>query len=166
MKVSDYVAGYLKMIMVYALTANLFLLGCEIYKEYYTQSLHVASMNYLFFGLHGHHMLVPYIWSALTMEIVALIILYTPSLRNNWATLRIACVFVILGIWVEKGMGLLIPGFVPSPLGDIVEYTPSLNEFFVCLGIWACGALAFTTMAKVSIAIELGKLRLEKKRLY
>ena len=166
MKVSDYVAGYLKTIMVYALTANLFLLGCEVYKEYYTQSLHIASMNYLFFGLHGHHMLVPYIWSAIIMEIMALVILYIPRLRNNWATLRIGCVFVILGIWVEKGMGLLIPGFIPSPLGDIIEYTPSLNEFFVCLGIWACGALAYTTMAKVSIAIELGKLKLEKKRLY
>ncbi|OGQ17258.1 MAG: polysulfide reductase [Deltaproteobacteria bacterium RIFCSPHIGHO2_02_FULL_40_11] len=164
MHISDYVSQYLKTIMTYALTANLFLFGCEIYKEYYTSSLHVASLNYLLFGLHGHKMLVGYIWGAIFMELAALVILFTPRLRNQWKTLSIGCVFVILGIWVEKGMGLLIPGFIPSPLGDIVEYTPSLNEFLICLGIWAFGAMCFTMMAKVAISIETGRLALNNEQ--
>ena len=158
MKINLYVSEYLKTVMMYALIINLFLFGCEIYKEFYTQSVHVASIRYLFFGLHGHHMLVPYIWSAMAMEIFALIVLFSSRLRENGKVFGLACLFTILGIWIEKGMGLLIQGFIPSPLGDVVEYIPSVNEFFVCLGIWAFGALAFTTMAKVTIAIEQGHL--------
>src|SRR3989338_1360046 len=163
-KIQEAVFEYLKKVFLYAMLANLFLLGCEVYKEFYTQSLHLASMRYLFFGLHGHHMLVPYIWSALTMEVIAIIILLFPRFRNNWKYLRVGCVFAIIGIWVEKGMGLLIPGFIPSSLGDIVEYTPSIHEFFICIGIWACGALAYTVMAKISIAIQLGHLKEENQR--
>ncbi|MBI4041666.1 MAG: polysulfide reductase NrfD [Deltaproteobacteria bacterium] len=163
LQVAPSVPAYLKTIMTYTLTANLFLFGCEIYKEFYSQTVHAASMIYLLFGLHGHRMLVGYIWAAILMELFALIILFTPRFRNQWKTLRIACVFIIVGIWIEKGMGLLIPGFVPSSLGDIVEYAPSLNEFFVCLGIWAFGALVFTLMAKVAISIETGKLAFQSK---
>ena len=162
-KVSPYVFGYLKTVMTYALLINLFFLGCEAYKEFYTDSQHVASIRYLFLGLHGHHMLAPYIWSAVVMEIAALAILLIPKLRNRWGLLGAACVFIIIGIWIEKGMGLLIPGFIPSPLGDVNEYSPSLNEFFVCLGIWALGALIYTVTAKVAIAIELGKLTVHPK---
>jgi molybdopterin-containing oxidoreductase family membrane subunit len=65
----------------------------------------------------------------------------------------------IVGIWVEKGMGLIVPGFIPTPLGDLVEYTPSLIEILVSLGIWSFGALIFTMYGKVAIAIETGELR-------
>ena len=34
----------------------------------------------------------------------------------------------IVGIWIEKGMGLIVPAFVPTPLGEIVEYVPTLHE--------------------------------------
>jgi hypothetical protein len=46
---------------------------------------------------------------------------------------------IVIGIWIEKGMGLIVPGFIPSPLGEIVEYTPTLNETLIC---WASGPRA------------------------
>ena len=161
MKIPEAVFDYLKRIMTYTMLINLFLLGCEVFKEFYTDSTHVLSARYLFFGIHGHGMLVPYIWSAILMELFAIFVLLTPNLRNNWKFMRVACVMAFVGIWVEKGMGLIVPGFIPTPLGDLVEYTPSKIEILVSLGIWSFGALIFTMMGKVVIAIETGELRFQ-----
>ena len=163
MKIPETVFDYLKRIMTYTMLINLFLLGCEVFKEFYTNSTHILSSRYLFFGIHGHKMLVPYIWSAILMELFAIFVLLTPNLRNNWKFMRVACVMAFVGIWVEKGMGLIVPGFIPTPLGDLVEYTPSKIEILVSLGIWSFGALIFTMMGKVAIAIETGELRFQTK---
>ena len=163
MKIPEAVFDYLKRIMTYTMLINLFLLGCEVFKEFYTESTHVLSARYLFFGINGHRMLVPYIWSAILMELFAIFVLLTPNLRNNWKFMRVACVMAFVGIWVEKGMGLIVPGFIPTPLGDLVEYTPSKIEILVSLGIWSFGALIFTMMGKVIIAIETGELRFQTK---
>lgn len=64
----------------------------------------------------------------------------------------------IAGIWIEKGMGLVIPGFVPTPLGAIVEYTPTLNETLICLGIWALGLLCYTVFLRMAVPILQGRL--------
>ena len=73
--------------------------------------------------------------------------------------LNAACVLAFIGIWIEKGMGLVIPGFVPTPLGEIFEYAPTGVELSVAAAIWAFGILLFTLLAKAVIAIETGKLR-------
>ncbi len=159
MKVEESVFSYLAKVAAFALPLNYFLLGCELFKEFYTDSVHVASAEYLFFGLHGHSMVAPYIWSGLAMGVVAMTIFLTPKLRAKRGWLVSASVFAVVGVWIEKGMGLIVPGFVPSPAGDLVEYAPSTIEFLVCLGIWALGALLFTIMAKVAIAIQSGRLR-------
>ncbi len=75
--------------------------------------------------------------------------------------LNIACVFAIVGIWIEKGIGLVIPGFIPTPLGELFEYPVTLIETLVCLGIWAIGILIFTLLAKTAISIEQGQLKLK-----
>ncbi|GIL17413.1 MAG: Hdr menaquinol oxidoreductase integral membrane subunit [Oligoflexia bacterium] len=159
LKVRPQVFQLLKQILMVFLPINMFLFGSEVYKEFYTDSIHTESMKYLFFGVHGHAMLKPYIWASIVMSFTAMGIFFTPRLRNNQTIFVIGCVLTILGIWIEKGMGLIIPGFIPTPLGDLVEYTPSLVEFFVCLGIWSFGALLFTVLAKVAVAIQVGELR-------
>ena len=65
---------------------------------------------------------------------------------------------MIVGIWIEKGMGLIIPAFIPSPLGEIVEYVPTTNEILVCLGIWAFGLLVYTILVRISIPVLSGHL--------
>ncbi len=159
LKVRPQVFDMLKKIAMVFLPINMFLFGSEIYKEFYTDSVHTESMRYLFFGSHGHAMLQPYIWASIVMSFAAMAIFYIPKLRQNSKMLIFACVLAVLGIWIEKGMGLIIPGFIPTPLGDMVEYTPSVVEFFVCLGIWSFGALLFTILAKVAVAIQVGELR-------
>ncbi len=147
----------LRNIVTVAMTINVFLLGCEVFTEFYTDSAHVASARYLFFGLAGRHALVPWIWSAIALNLAALALLYTPASRNL-AWLSAACVMLIVGVWIEKGMGLIVPAFVPTPLGEIVEYFPTLNEVFVTLGIWAFGLLLYTIFVRVSVPVLTGRL--------
>lgn len=147
----------LRSIIQVAMLINVFLLLNEVFKEFYTDSLHVASAKYLFTGLHGHHALVPWIWTALGFNVIALVILLLPASRSlRW--LDLACVLSIVGIWIEKGMGLVIPGFVPTPLGEMVEYSPTLNETLICLGIWALGLLCYTLFLRMAVPILQGRV--------
>lgn len=144
-------------LIAYAMFLNLFLLGSELYKEYYSHSSHMAPVEYLFEGLHGHNLLVPWIWAAMTMNVVAFIIFLIPAARKRLLTLNLGCLLVIIGVWIEKGPGFVIPGFVPDPLGEIHEYIPNLLELMVSFGIWALGLLVFTLLMKVAIPIETGE---------
>jgi molybdopterin-containing oxidoreductase family membrane subunit len=157
-KIKEEVFSLLKKILSFTMPLNLFLLFCELFKEFYTDSAHIISAQYLFFGVHGHNKLVPYIWTAIIFNIFSAIV-YTTKLKEYRKLLLLTCVLTIFGTWVEKGMGLIIPAFIPSILGDIVEYSPSISEFWISAGIWSFGILLFSFNAKVCIAIMTGKLR-------
>jgi len=144
-------------LIAYAMFLNLFLLGSELYKEYYSHSVHMAPVEYLFQGLHGHNLLVPWIWAAMAMNVMAFFIFMIPQARKRLSILNLGCLLVIVGVWIEKGPGFVIPGFVPDPLGEIHEYIPNLLELMVSFGIWALGLLVFTLLMKVAIPIETGK---------
>lgn len=156
-RISDKALLTLRSIVQVSMLINVFLLFNEVFKEFYTRTSHVASSRYLFFGLHGYHALVPWIWAAILFNIVSMFILVLPA-SKSLKYLNIACVLAIVGIWIEKGMGLVVPGFIPSPLGEMVEYTPTLNETLICLGIWAFGLLAYTVFLRMSIPILQGRL--------
>ncbi len=155
--ITDRALMILRNIVQVSMLINVFLLVNEIFKEFYSRTSHVASSRYLFFGLHGHHALVPWIWTAIVFNLVAMFLLVLPVSRSL-KYLNAACVLAILGIWIEKGMGLVVPGFIPTPLGEMVEYSPSLNETLVCLGIWAFGLLCYTLFLRMSIPILQGRL--------
>ena len=144
-------------LIAYAMFLNLFLLSAEIFKEYYSQTVHIASFRYLFEGLHSHKELVPWIWSAMTMNVIAFFIFLIPQTRKRLTSLNLGCLLIIIGVWIEKGPGFVIPGFVPDPLGEIYEYLPNLLELMVSFGIWATGLLIFTFLMKVAIPIEAGE---------
>ncbi len=132
---------------------NLFLFLCEVFTILYTGSSHVAALHYLLFGLHGKHALVPWIWSALAMNAVAAVLFLIPAVRRRPALLITACCLTFVGIWIEKGMGLIIPGFIPSTLGEVVEYHPTLTEWKIVAGIWATGLLVYSALVKVALPI-------------
>ena len=156
-EISDKALGLLRNIVTIALSVNMFLLGCELFVEFYGESSHIVSTLYLYFGLHGATGLVPWIWTAIGLNTVALLILFLP-LSRSLNFLNIACVFLITGIWIEKGMGLIVPAFIPSPLGEVVEYAPTLNEILVCFGIWAFGLLLYTILVRVTVPVLTGRL--------
>lgn len=147
----------LRGIVQVSMIINVFLLACEVFKEFYSGTTHGASAKYLFVGFEGHHALVPWIWTAIGFNLIAMVLLVLP-LSRGLKYLNVACVLSIVGIWIEKGMGLVIPGFIPTPLGAVVDYTPSLNETLVCLGIWAFGMLCYTIFLRMAVPILQGRL--------
>ena len=155
--ITDHALLTLRGIVQVAMIINVFLLANEVFKEFYSGNLHVASSKYLFLGLHGYHALVPWIWTAVALNVIGMVLLILPISRSlKW--LDVACVCCIVGIWIEKGMGLVIPGFIPTPLGAIEEYSPSLNETLVCLGIWAFGLLCYTLFLRMAVPILQGRM--------
>jgi len=162
---SDYpvkqtVIDTLAVIMTTALQISLFFVVAELFTDFYNETTHAGSIRYLFFGLDGLSGLRAWIWTALVLNLVAVAILSINPLRRATTPLNVACVLAFIGIWIEKGMGLVVPGFIPTPLGEVFEYTPTLRELLVAAGIWAFGGIVFTLLAKASIAIELGRVRM------
>ena len=157
-KILDGAVLRLRDIVQVAMAINLFLFFSEVFKEFYMETQHVAHIKYLLFGLHGHHGLVPWIWTALGMNITAFLLLVLPATRAlKW--LNLACALAIIGVWIEKGMGFIVPAFIPTPLGEIVEYLPTRNEVLICAGIWALGFFIYTAILKVAIPILTGRMR-------
>lgn len=147
-------------IMRVTVLLNLFLLLSELFTAFYTGGAHSAGATYLFFGHHGHTALVPWIWSAVACNAVAAGLLVFSGVRRNPVRVVIACVLALIGIWIEKGMGLILPGFVPSTLHEIVEYLPNRVEWEITAGIWALGLMIYTVGAKLSVAVYTGALGL------
>ena len=138
---------------------NLFMLGSEVFTAFYTGGAHATAAKYLFFGAHGRHALVPWIWTAIALNLLSAVLLHLPAARNKLAVLDVACVAAFCGVWIEKGMGLIIPGFVPSTLHEVVEYVPTLAEWKITAGIWAFGFLVLTVALKTALPVLTGEER-------
>lgn len=149
-------------LMAYAMFINLFLLGAELFKEYYSDTHHLLFHQYAFSGVSGHHAIVPFMWTAIGLQLLAFFLFLIPKARKNLLTLNSGCLAIYGGIFIEKGMGLVIPGFTPDTLGEIYEYTPTGNELLVTAGVFAVGFLLFTLMLKVAIPISQGELSLAR----
>jgi Ni/Fe-hydrogenase subunit HybB-like protein len=162
--VPESVIDTLALIMTVALQISLFFVGVELFTDFYNEGSHAASVRYLYFGLHGLNSLQGIIWMALTMNVIAVLLLSIHPLRKRRALLNIACLLAFFGIWIEKGMGFVIPGFIPTPLGEVFEYSPTSTELLLAMGIWALCILVFTLLAKASIAIALGDVRAPARR--
>jgi Ni/Fe-hydrogenase subunit HybB-like protein len=145
----------LKRIIVVAAVINLIMLFSEVFKEFYTFTHHSLSAQYLYFGLEGHDSLVPWIWTAISLNIFGtLLFAFVPS-KGRLGYLMVAAICLFTGIWIEKGFGLIIPGFIPSPMGEVVDYAPSFNEILITVGVLATGAFVVTMLIKPAVKILL-----------
>jgi Ni/Fe-hydrogenase subunit HybB-like protein len=158
-EISDGVFSKLALVTTVAAQINIVMLGSELFYKFYSPTHHGINARYLFFGIDGHNALVPWIWTAIALNAMATIALMIHPIRRNTHWLMVACAVLFVSIWVEKGLGLVVPGFIPSPLGEIVEYTPSLVELGVTAGIWALGLFVLTVLVRVALPIELGEVR-------
>jgi Ni/Fe-hydrogenase subunit HybB-like protein len=158
-EIKDATFAKLAIITTAAAQINLLMLGSELFYKFYTPTHHGINAKYLFFGLDGHNALVPWVWTAIVLNVLATMVLTIHPLRRDLRWLLPAAFVLFVAIWIEKGIGLVIPGFVPSPLGEIVEYTPTWVELAVTAGIWALGLFVLTVLVRVALPIELGRTR-------
>ncbi len=149
-------------LMAYTMGFNLFLTAAESFKELYSGTEHMVYFQYLLFGLKGHNTLVPYAWASIIFGAIAFILFLVPKTRTNWVTLNIGCVLIYASVYIEKGMGLIIPGLTPDALGEIYVYTPSVTEISVAAGIFALGFLVFTLMLKAAVPMMLGEFTISR----
>jgi len=142
-------------IVTYALLVSIFFVGLEFFTAYYSGiPSHQHSLQYLFFGLEGHGNLVPWMRVASILAIAAAVVLVIPAMRRNEGILALACAAVFISLWIEKGVALIIGGFIPSPLEKIVEYTPTIPELLITAGVWAIGFLILTVFYKIAVAVK------------
>ena len=141
--------------MTYALLANVFFVGVEFFTAFYSGiPEHVAHFRYLFLGLDGHAELVPFMWIQPGARAVRARRAARAAPATATATARATCVAVIVGIWIEKGLGMVVTGFVPTPLGHVTAYRPTAPELGISAGIYAFGALMVTGFYKIALSVR------------
>jgi Ni/Fe-hydrogenase subunit HybB-like protein len=137
------------------LIISIFFVLMEIFTVFYSQIPEdMQSFKYLFIGLEGHNRLVPWMWSAVVLAGLAVILLLNPRTRKNETFLAVACAAVFVSLWIEKGLGLVVTGFIPSPLETITEYSPTGPEILITAGVWALGLFILTILYKVAISVK------------
>ncbi len=142
-------------VVTYGALANLFFFACEVFVALYSQiPEHTAHLQYLFMGLHGHNLLVPWMWLAMTLMVTAAIMMVFPAVRHNERVLGVACVMIFVGIWLDKGLGMIAGGFIPNPLHEITEYAPTVPEAIITVGIYATGLLVLTFLYKIIVSVK------------
>jgi Ni/Fe-hydrogenase subunit HybB-like protein len=142
-------------IVTYAMLVNLFFVLMEVFTAVYSGiPEHMAHFQYLFLGLGGHAELVPWMWAGLVLAVVALAILLRPSVRSQAGWLAVACGAVVVSVWIEKGLGMVVAGFNPSPLGHVTRYWPTAPEVLIGLGVYGIGALVVTILYKTALSVR------------
>jgi len=145
----------LALIVTYAMTVNIFFVGVEVFTAVYSgMPHHIHPFEYLYTGLEGHSALVPWMWTGATLTVICVTLLLIPRVRQNPKFLAPICVGVISAIWIEKGVGMVVAGFVPNPLGHITDYSPSGVEIAVTAGVYAFGFLMLTLIYRIVVNVR------------
>ncbi|WP_031481445.1 sulfate reduction electron transfer complex DsrMKJOP subunit DsrP [Maridesulfovibrio frigidus] len=153
--------GTLAKIITYAMLVNVFFFLLEIFTAFYSNIPgHMHSIAYLFVGSHGHHELVPWMWTATALAFISLAMLVPPKFRDNQKMLPWALVMLVIATWIDKGLALLIGGLTPNPFNEITTYWPTGKELMISMMVYALGALVLTILYKIATDIkrDLGEL--------
>ena len=145
----------LGLIITYAMCANVFFILMEFFTAFYSSiPEHIHHFQYLYFGLDGHNTLVPWMWSSAILAIVSLVFLLIPKYRENEKVLAWICPAIFISIWIDKGLGMVVTGFIPTPLGKVVDYSPTIPELLISLAIWAIGFFLITVFYKIALSLR------------
>lgn len=154
-KVTDKAIDALAKTVCYAMIANVFFFLLEIFTAFYSNvPSHKASLIYLFAGLDGENQLVPFMWTAVVLAFVGLFLLLVPKMRKNLKVLPVALICVFLACWIDKGLGLILAGYVPNSFEEVINYIPNPNEICVIIGIYAIGFFVLTILYKIAVAVN------------
>ena len=142
-------------IVTYAMIFNVFFFLLELFTAFYSQIPgHMHPIVFLFQGLQGHGNLVPWMWTAAVFAVLSLVLLIVPATRRNEGTLTVACIILIIATWIDKGLGLIVGGFTPTPFHTVTDYWPTTPEMLITIGVWATGFFVLTILYKITISVK------------
>ncbi len=142
-------------VVIYAMLAHLFIIACKVFTAAYSMVPDkLEHYKYLYFGLEGHTMLATFSWVAISAGVIAVITLLFPKNRQADNILAFSMILVLMSTWIDKGLGLITAGFIPTPLHHMATYVPTQTELLITLGIWATGFLIITVLYKVGIGVR------------
>jgi Ni/Fe-hydrogenase subunit HybB-like protein len=142
-------------IVTYGMAVNVFFVILELFTALYSDMPeHVEHFKYLFLGLDGHGVLAPWMWASSALAVLSLVLLFIPRLRRNESVLVVAALAVVGSLWIDKGLGMVVTGFIPNPLGHITEYWPTMKETLIVIGIYSLGALLVTVLYKIAVEVR------------
>jgi len=139
-------------IVTYLIIINVLFICFEFFTVFYSQiPEHMHHFKHLF--ITGSK-ISPLMWISYIGMAIAAILLVFPAIRRDEGALAVCCAIVIITTWIDKGLGLMIGGFVPNPFGRVFEYWPTLPEALISLGVWATGFLIITILYKIAISVK------------
>ncbi len=145
-------------LMAWAMAINLFLFGAEVFRDYYSDTHHLIHYELLLGGAGHSHTIAAWGWTGIIASVTAFLLFLVPRTRKHPVTLNLGALLIYVGVYIEKGAALVVPGFTPDTLGQVYEYEPSWTELEVSAGIYAAGFLLFTLMLKVAVPIMMGQV--------
>ena len=154
-KPNDEAIQTLGKIITYGMIANLFFFALEGFTAFYSNiPSHMHSLEYLFIGHGEANKLVPYMWTSVIVGVLGVALIIKPSMRQNHMILTLGAVMIVVSTWIDKGLGLVIGGFIPSPMEAYTEYTVTNPEMFITFGIYAIGLTVLTLLYKMVLTIK------------
>jgi molybdopterin-containing oxidoreductase family membrane subunit len=142
-------------IISYAMLVNLFFIGLELFTAFYSGIPgEKNSFIYLFAGLEGHTQMVPVMWTAAIMAFISIAALLTPAVRKSENLLMASCLGIHISLWLDKGFGFIMGGFIPNTFDRVTEYWPTLNEVCVTAGVWAIGFIVLSSLYRIAITVK------------
>ncbi len=145
----------LAVIVTYAMSINVFLVLMEIFTTFYSHiPKDMNHFKFLYVGLNGNTRMVPWMWASSVLAVISLALLIIPSTRKNENVLGLSCAMVFLSIWIDKGLGMVITGFIPNPLGEVANYWPTFPEIMISIGVYASGLLLLTLLYKIALSVK------------
>jgi molybdopterin-containing oxidoreductase family membrane subunit len=154
-KATDRAIDSLAKIVCYAIIINVFFFMLEVFTSFYSNiPSHTAPLQYLLFGYEGYSSLTPFMWTAAVLAFLGILLLVVPKWRRNRKTLIVALIAVFLACWIDKGITLVLAGFIPNVFGNVVEYVPTANEVMIILGVYAIGLFVLTLLYHIAISVR------------
>ncbi len=146
----------LSITIAYAMGLNMFFYVLELFTAFYSGVPgHAHPIVFIFNGHEGLNVwLNGWMWFAVVLAFASIFLLAIPKFRNNMKILPWALVMLVIASWIDKGLGLLIGGFSPTPYETYEVYTPTFWEVSVGLGIFAVGALVVTLLWKIALEMK------------
>lgn len=145
----------LAVIITYAMCVNIFFFLLEVFTSFYSNMPgHMAPLIYLFKGIDGHTMMVPFMWTAVVLGLGCLLFLIPTEVRQRTPALVTGLIMLVIASWIDKGLGLLIGGFTPNPFETVTVYSPTVPEIMISLMIFSLGGIVLTVLWKIAIEVR------------